>query len=172
MNFLNICIVEGNLTKDAEVRAVNQDNVTSFSIAYNESFTSKEKGLVSTVSFFNVEVWGQNFATKIAPLLKKGTSVRVTGKLRQDTWVAQDGTKREKIFIRASSIDFVSYQRNNNGEDTPRKENEVVDDIEVYDELDSVLDKVSSAVTSAAPSNTPSGATTKKESSSRKKKVG
>ena len=160
MNFLNICIVEGNLTKDAEVRAVNQDSVTTFSIAYNESFTSKERGAVSSVSFFNVEVWGQAFATKIAPLLKKGTSLRVTGKLRQDTWIAQDGTKREKIFIRASTIDFVSYSRPSGVEEIAKREEEVVDDIEVYDELDSVLDKVSSAVAGS------------KKETGKKKKVG
>ena len=160
MNFLNICIIEGNLTKDAEVRSANQDNVTSFSIAYNENFVSKERGAVNSVSFFQVEVWGQNFATKIAPMLKKGSSLRVTGKLRQDTWIGQDGVKHEKIFIRASGIDFVNYQRANSNNNLVKKEEEILDDVEVYEESESILDKVSSAVIAS------------KKENSKKKKVG
>ena len=143
MNFLNLCIVEGNLTKDAEVRVASENKVTCFSIACNESYRGKDAAVVKQVSFFQVEIWGENIANKIAPFLKKGQGVRVTGKLKQDSWISEDGQRKEKIFIRASSLEFISNLRPlKDRENSPKKEEEVLDDFEVYDESDEILDSV------------------------------
>ena len=141
MNYLNLCIVEGNLTKDAEVREVNNTKVTLFSIACNESYQSKEKESIKSVNFFQTEVWGEAFANKISPFLKKGTCLRITGKLRQDIWQSEDGSRKERIYIRATSVDFIGLSKKSDKKVFPSQEEEILDDVEVYQEDINILEK-------------------------------
>ena len=134
MTYLNMITLEGNLTKDAEVKNISSNSVvTTFNIAHNESFMDSNKELVKRVFYIGVEVWGESFANKISNYLKKGTCVRVYGKLKCDSWTSDDGTKKERLVIRATNIDFVQYYRQNGKMIDTAKTSQEIDDIEIIE---------------------------------------
>lgn len=67
-------IVAGNITRDAvQRRTQGGDPVTSFSVAVNDQRTKE-------AVFFDCSMWGVR-GDKVAPYLKKGTKVTVSGDL-------------------------------------------------------------------------------------------
>ena len=98
---MNIVIVSGNLTKDIELRYLNDGTaLANFSIAVNEKYKDKE-----TVHFFEVTVWGKT-AENCANYLGKGSKVLVQGSLKQESW-EKDGQKHSRVKINAHRVEFI-----------------------------------------------------------------
>lgn len=105
MNSLNSILVEGNLTRDPELKKTPKGtSVCSFSVASNRYFRQDEE-TQKEVSFFNVETWA-GLAETCMEHLNKGRGVRVVGRLKQDRWVDQDGKNHDKIKIVAEHVEF------------------------------------------------------------------
>ncbi len=137
MVYLNFAVIEGNITRDAEVRHVTEGNsVTAFTIANNESFMNSKNEEVSKANFIHVEIWGESFAQKVSPHLKKGISVRVYGKIRSDFWISDDGTKKERVFIRGTNLDFVNYSKANGKSANFKQDDDSIDDTVVLKTID------------------------------------
>lgn len=117
MNNVNYCLLGGNLTKDAETKYLPSGTCAlNFSIAANRvEYKGAEKGKVKTVSFFMCELYGKR-AEALAPYLKKGVAVIVSGHLKQDTWQNTDGKKTEKVKIVCNEISLLV--NNNKKRDT------------------------------------------------------
>ena len=95
--------IEGNLTKDPEARYTPAGKpVVKFGVADNRSWTKDGQAHEQT-HFFDVEVWG-TLAENVVTSLHKGDRVLATGHLKQATWEADDGTRRSKVTLVASSI--------------------------------------------------------------------
>jgi len=47
-------------------------------------------------------------ATTCGEHLRKGSLIGVAGRLDRDEWQAKDGTPRDRVFVVATSIDFLS----------------------------------------------------------------
>ena len=105
MNNLNSVLVEGNLVRDPTFgNSKRGDPVCNFTIATHRYYRSGDT-LEKEVSFFDVVGWGvlaEN--TKIKG--RKGRGVRVVGRLKQDRWEEEDGSKRSKVEIYAEHIEF------------------------------------------------------------------
>ncbi len=111
-NVLNLTIVEGNLTREPELLYTKSGNsVCKFDIAVNSNFKQKESEY-HEVSFITVNVWNK-LAEVCATYLKKGSFVRIRGRLKQQSWVSKDGSKKQKIVIMAETIDFLSSRTKN-----------------------------------------------------------
>ena len=68
--------IAGRIGKDAETRNTQGgDQVTGFTVAVDEGFGDKKRTI-----WFDVSQWGKRGAA-VAPYLKKGSSVTVTGDL-------------------------------------------------------------------------------------------
>jgi single-strand DNA-binding protein len=70
------------------------------------------------VSFLDVETWG-TLAQKCNEQARKGRSVRVVGRIRQDRWNDQEGKARSKIVVVAEHVEFrpmQAHEVNKNGE--------------------------------------------------------
>ena len=106
MNSLNSVLMEGNLTKDPEMKIIpGGSSVCNMSIAVN-SYYKKEGETVKETSFFDIQAWN-GLGTNCAEYLKKGRGVRVVGKMKQDRWIDKDnGDKKFKVYIVAEHIDF------------------------------------------------------------------
>lgn len=105
MNSLNSVLVEGNLTRDPELRATpNGTSVCGFGIASNRYYRREEE-FQQEVSFFEVETWWR-LAEVCAGKLEKGRGVRVVGRLKQDRWQDQEGNPRSKVKIVAEHVEF------------------------------------------------------------------
>ncbi len=105
MNSLNSILLDGNLTKDPELRETTKGtHVCSFGVASNR-FYKVDNENQQEVSFFDVETWSK-LAENCNEYLKKGRGVRVVGRLKQDRWTDLNGKKHSKIKIIAEHVEF------------------------------------------------------------------
>ena len=105
MNSLNSILVEGNLTRDPELKKTPKGtSICSFSVASNRYFRQDEE-TQNEVSFFNVETWA-GLADTCMEHLQKGRGARIVGRLKQDRWADQEGKNHERIKIVAEHVEF------------------------------------------------------------------
>ena len=105
---INRVVIEGNLTRDPELRQLAGGNsVCKLRVAVNERVKDRESGQWSDKpNYFDVTVWG-NQGESCAQFLSKGRPVGVDGRLDWREWDAQDGTKRQAVEIIADSVQFL-----------------------------------------------------------------
>jgi single-strand DNA-binding protein len=115
MNSLNSILMEGNLTKDPELKETTKGTkVCTFTVASNRYY-KKEDEQQQEVTFFPVEVWA-GLADSCNQYLKKGRGVRVVGRIKQDRWKDQDDKNHEKFKIVAEHVEFKPLFSKNNKE--------------------------------------------------------
>ena len=116
MNSLNSILIEGNLTRDPELKSTPKGtSVCSFSVASNR-FYKQDQEYQKEVSFFDVETWAK-LAESCAEYLEKCRGVRVVGRLKQDRWQDQEGNPRSKVIIVAEHVEFKPiFTKKNDGE--------------------------------------------------------
>lgn len=113
MRQLNLWIGEGNATRDPEARSTpNGKTVAKIGIAVNRSW-KKDGEWQKETDFFEVEAWG-SVAELVAQHVRKGTAVRVVGRLKQDRW-EKDGVQRSMVKIVADTVDWVWPKRDEAG---------------------------------------------------------
>ena len=107
MNMLNSMIMEGNITKDVEIKTNAQGlSCAEFEIETKRVYRKADGTQAEESSFFPVCVFG-NMADFIGKngRGKAGQSLRVVGRLKQERW-EQDGKKFSKIVVIAEHIEF------------------------------------------------------------------
>lgn len=124
MNNLNTTMIEGNLVKDAILlEPVEGFKVCKFSVAVNRRYKNKSNQNVEEVSFFNIESYGKEaeFCHKNGT---KGKSIRVVGRLKQDTWKSESGKVESRVYIVAEHVEFKPNQKKN----STQQENAIEDE--------------------------------------------
>lgn len=107
MKSVNMVILMGNMTRDAELRYTpNGKAVASFGLAINRTYKDAVGDRKEEVDFFDVVAWGK-LAEIISQYGSKGQGVHVTGRLQNRNWEGQDGTKRNKTEVIATDISLV-----------------------------------------------------------------
>lgn len=104
MNNLNTVIIDGNLTRDPELRQTQNSMVCNLAIAVNYTYKDQKQ-----VSYFNIETWGR-LAETCNEYLRKGSKITVQGELRQKNWKDQEGINHSQIYILANSVRFDNNQ--------------------------------------------------------------
>ena len=105
MRDVNIVVLVGRLTRDAELKYTNSGQpICRFSLAVNRSRKQGDQW-VEEASFFDVDYWGKG-GEAVNQYLVKGKQVAVEGELRQDRW-EQDGQARSKVIISASNVQLL-----------------------------------------------------------------
>jgi single-strand DNA-binding protein len=95
----NRVILIGNLTRDVELRYLQSGMaVTDIGLAVNDRRKNANGEWVEETSFIDVTVWGRT-AEVMSEYLSKGSPVFIEGRLKQDSWEAQDGQKRSKLKV-------------------------------------------------------------------------
>jgi single-strand DNA-binding protein len=103
-------ILEGNLTRDPEVRITsNGTKVVSFDIASNRYYRKQEEQ-VEEVMYIRMEAWAHT-ADICEEYLKKGSWVRAVGRLKQDRWKSEDGSLKDRHVIVVEHIEFRNRTR-------------------------------------------------------------
>ena len=96
----NVCIITGNLTRDAELRYTStQKPVLGFTVACNRQGPDGQ----SVADFFSVVLWGKS-AEALEKYLTKGKSVLVKGRLQTRSYESKTGEKRNVTEIIADSF--------------------------------------------------------------------
>jgi len=107
MKSVNMVILMGNMTRDAELRYTpNGKAVASFGVAANRNYTDAAGEKHEEVDFFDIVAWGK-LAEIISQYGGKGQGVHIVGRLQNRSWEGTDGTKRNKTEIIASDISLV-----------------------------------------------------------------
>lgn len=105
---VNKVFLLGRLGKDPEVRYLeNNRAVANFTLATNEVFIDKSGNKVEQTDWHNVEMWDA-LARNAEKVLKKGRTVFIEGKIKNETWVDKEGHKRSAVRIRALQFQVVS----------------------------------------------------------------
>ncbi len=102
----------GNVGRDPEMRYTPSGSaVTSFSIATNRSYTTRDGERREETEWFTVTVWNR-MAETCNQYVVKGMQVYVEGRLKSSSWVAPDGQTRFRNEIIANEVKFLSRQQN------------------------------------------------------------
>jgi len=106
MASFNRTILIGNLTRDFEVRYTSdQAAVVSNTIAVNRKYNDKNE-----TTFVDITAFGKAAET-MNQYLSKGSSVLIEGRLHQNNWTAQDGSKRSKLIVIVESFQFLDSKK-------------------------------------------------------------
>ena len=99
---LNTVILIGNLVRDVELKYTQSGvAVANISIAVNDY--KKED-----VDFIDCTLW-EKTAEIAAEYLRKGNKVRITGRLKKDSYNKQDGTKAYKTYVKVDSFNGMEF---------------------------------------------------------------
>lgn len=124
-----IITIVGNLTRDPELRTLNNGSVVAnFTIASSERRFNRDTNQWEDgdALFLNCNAWDTQhapLASNIANSLTKGMTVLAQGRLAQRSYQAQDGTQRTVVELRVDQIGpslrrataQVTRQQNSNG---------------------------------------------------------
>lgn len=114
---VNYDVKTGRLTKDVEVKAINNSFLVTGSLAVNRSFKKGEQW-VEEASFFNFKLWlkSQKQVDFYTQYLKKGSQVTIDGEMVQERW-EKDGQKQSAYVLYANRIIpfFVPGNSNSSG---------------------------------------------------------
>lgn len=100
---LNHIMLVGNLTRDPELKYTPQGTgVTRLSMAVNEKYMSKGQEQ-EKVHYVEAQAWRD--LAEFAAELKKGDGAFLIGRLVNDSWTAQDGTRRYTTRVEISRLE-------------------------------------------------------------------
>ena len=107
MASFNKIVIVGYLGRDPEIRYTPQGMaVCNFSIATTERRKDKSGEFQDATTWFRVTVWGKQ-AESANQYLSKGRQVFVEGRLRQEEFTGQDGSKRTSLEVTATDVQFL-----------------------------------------------------------------
>ena len=105
MNNLNSILLEGNLSREPELRYTPKGTpLCTLNVASNRTY-KVDGERVEEVSFIEATTWGK-LATVCAEHLAKGRGIRVVGRIKQERWEDADGNARSKVVIVAEHVEF------------------------------------------------------------------
>ena len=107
MASFNKVMLMGNLTRDPQLSYTpNQTAVVDFGLAMNRRWTGQDGSQREETCFVDCTAFGRPAET-INKYLSKGRPVFVEGRLKFDSWTAQDGTKRSKLKVIVENFQFL-----------------------------------------------------------------
>lgn len=106
MNGFNRVILAGNLTRQPELKYTPSGTpVVKFALALNRKYKQGES-LKEEVTYVDITTFGKA-AENCGTYLNKGDGVLLEGRIQQQRWEADDGTKRSKHEVVADHVTFL-----------------------------------------------------------------
>ena len=114
---LNKVVLAGRLTGDPELKQTQTGvSVTSFSIAINRRYVSKNNEQAEQqTDFINIVAWRQT-AEFICRFFKKGSSICISGSIQTRSWNDQQNNKRYATEVVAEEAFFVDSKTDIGGD--------------------------------------------------------
>ena len=95
---MNVCCFSGNCGRDAEVKQVGENTVTTFSLAVKSGYGQK-----ASTFWLNCNAWNKD---KLAQYLTKGSRVVVSGELNMREYDKKDCSKGHSLELRVNDLDL------------------------------------------------------------------
>lgn len=126
MASINIVVLKGNITRDAELKRVGQTNIPLCKLGLAVNIYSKpkpgEQKPEAEVCFVDVVCWGE-LAERIGSL-RKGEGVIVNGKLKMESWQDKNtGKTINKHVIQAQTVEPIVRQAPAPQQQAPQQQN-------------------------------------------------
>lgn len=103
----NKVLLMGNLTRDPQLSYLpSQTAVVDFGLAINRTWTGKDGEKKEETCFVDCQAFARTAET-INKYLSKGRPIFVEGRLKFDSWTAQDGSKRSKLRVTVENFQFL-----------------------------------------------------------------
>jgi len=107
---MNHVVLMGRLTRDPELRHTpNNTPVTTFTLAVDRPFTSRETGERQT-DFIDIVAW-RNLAEFVVKYFVKGQMCAVQGRLQIREWTDREGNKRRTAEVVAENVYFTESKK-------------------------------------------------------------
>jgi single-strand DNA-binding protein len=104
---LNRVLLMGNMTRDPQLSYLpSQTAVVEFGLAINRKFKKQDGTQGEEICFVDCQMFGKRAET-IQKYFKKGEPIFVEGRLKFDSWQAQDGTKKSRLRVFVENFEFV-----------------------------------------------------------------
>lgn len=101
---INLVVLSGRLGRDPESRSTSTNKtVCSFSIAQDDGYGDNK-----TTQWWYIEAWDRT-AEAVIRLVKKGSRVVVTGRLKTDSWEGKNGEKKTSTKIVATQVEIIDF---------------------------------------------------------------
>ena len=115
MASLNKVLLIGNLTRDPDVRVMNNGRpVCNFGLALNRSYKDAEGNRKEEATFVDVECFGPR-AEAVGRFFTKGRAIFVEGRLKFDQWESKEGEKRSALRVVLDNFEFVDSRPESSG---------------------------------------------------------
>jgi single-strand DNA-binding protein len=112
---VNKVILVGNLGRDPELRYTQAGTaVANFTLATNESFTTKDGRREERTEWHRIVAWGKT-AELCSQYLSKGRTVYIEGRLQTREWENKEGQKQRTTEIVAQTVQFLGSPRDGGG---------------------------------------------------------
>ena len=116
MASFNKVILMGRLTRDPQLSYLpSQTAVVEFSLATSRTYKKQDGSQAEDVCFTDCQMFGKR-AEVINKYLHKGDPLFVEGRLKFDSWQAQDGSKRSKLRVFVENFEFMGGGKSNNNQ--------------------------------------------------------
>jgi single-strand DNA-binding protein len=104
---LNKVLLMGNMTRDPQLSYLpSQTAAVEFGLAINRKFKKQDGSQGEEICFVDCQMFGKRAET-IQKYFKKGEPIFVEGRLKFDSWQAQDGTKKSKLRVFVENFEFI-----------------------------------------------------------------
>lgn len=131
---LNSVVLIGRLTKDPELRYTPSGKaVANMRLAVDRG-TINQQGERET-DFIDIVVWEKQAET-VANYLQKGRLVAVQGRLQIRQYTTQEGQRREKAEVVATTVRFLDSARDHGGGPAPRRDEGMGSELTLPDDED------------------------------------
>ena len=120
----NKVILIGNLTREAQLSYLpSQTSVCEFGMAINRVFKKQDGSEGKETCYVDCQMFGKR-AEVVNKYFKKGDPIFIEGRLKFDSWQAQDGSKKSKLRVFVENFEFVGErkQRQEEQQDSPADE--------------------------------------------------
>lgn len=107
MASLNKVLLMGNMTRDPQLSYLpSQTPVVEFGLAVSRKYKKQDGTMAEDVCFVDCQMFGKRAET-VNKYFKKGEPIFVEGRLKFDSWQAQDGSKRSKLRVFVENFEFI-----------------------------------------------------------------
>lgn len=124
MSSLNKVLLIGRLTKDPEVRSLNNgDRVASFTLATSETWKAKDGEKKEKSEFHRVVIFNDGLVKVAESYLRKGQQVYLEGSLQTRKWTDNAGVEKysTEVVLQKFRGELVMLGKGGAGEGAPGK---------------------------------------------------
>ena len=118
---INKVILLGRLGADPQIKYISNGNAVLNVRIATDRF---REGVQEDPDWHNVVLWGRD-AELVAQHARKGYRLSVIGRIQQNSWSAEDGTKRYKTEVHASEVGLIDFYQTGNAPEESSQEGQL-----------------------------------------------